>query len=343
MKAFVIRGKHDAALQDVPAPQTEAGEALVRVRACGVCGSDLHAYLGHQPFFKYPQIPGHEVVGDIIELRARPEGLRRLPGRPVEENLQPGDRVVLDPAMPCGECYPCTHGHYNCCDNMRVVGVHAPGAMAEYYTAPLECLHRVPQQMPDSLAALVEPVSIGVQANERGRVAHTDTVLVIGAGTIGLCVMLVAKSRGAKVVMSDLSAERLRTASRMGADAVLDPRAGGFRADLAEVCQTGGPSVVVEAVGTPATAAQALDLVAASGRVVLLGLISDEIRIPGNILVKKQLDFVGSRLHGGTIPRAVELLSDRPGAVEGLITHTVGLGQAEASLKMMAARPDQVL
>ena len=343
MLAFVIRGKHEAGIEERAVPEPGEGEALVRVRLCGVCGSDLHAYEGTQPFFRYPEVPGHEVVGDIVEVRPRPGGLVRLPNRPAEQALCVGERVVLDPGMPCGQCYACGHGRYNCCEAMRVIGVHAPGALAEFYVAPLECLHRVPEGMDDETAALVEPVSIGVQANTRGRIAAGDTVLVIGAGTIGLCVMLVAKARGASVAMSDLSEVRRHKALAMGADVAFDPRAEGWQEGLREFAEATGPAVVVEAVGTPATLAQALDLVVAGGRVVQLGLISGDVTIPGNVLVRKELDFLGSRLHGGTVPEACRLLASGQLDAKQLITHQVGLVETECVLRLMGEAPDAVL
>jgi L-gulonate 5-dehydrogenase len=343
MKAFVIRAAHRAAVEERPTPTPGPGEGLVRVRACGICGSDLHAYEGSQPFFQYPQVPGHEVVGELVELRPRPGGPMQLPNRPIVTDLQVGDRVVLDPAMPCGQCCACLRGRYNCCVNQRVIGVHAPGALAEYYTAPLECLQRVPADMTDELAALVEPLSIGVQANSRGRISAEDSVLVIGGGTIGLCVMMVAQSRGARVAVTDLSPVRRDKALALGADAAFDPRAESFTADLEGFFGPWGPSVVVEAVGTPATVAQALELVCAGGRVVLLGLISREIILPGAVMVRKELDFVGSRLHGGTIPQTVELIAAGKVPVAGLVTHRLDLDHAEEGLKLMASRPDEVL
>lgn len=343
MRAFVISAAHTAAVKEREVPRPGPGEALVRVCACGICGSDLHAYEGTQPFFQYPEVPGHEVVGVIEEVCPLAEGLMRLPSRPVAEGLAPGERVVLDPGMPCGACSPCTHGRYNCCEHMRVIGVHAPGALAEYYCAPLECLHRVPAGMSDDLAALVEPLSIGVQATTRGRIGQGDTVLVIGAGTIGLCVMLISRSRGARVAMSDLSAARREKALQMGADAVFDPREPGFRQALAEFAGATGPSVVVEAVGIPATVAQALDLVVAGGRVVLLGLVSAPIAFPGNVMVKKELDFLGSRLHCGTVPTAVSLIARGEVDVTPLLTHRVGLDGAEDCLRLMANNPDEII
>ena len=342
MRALMLSAPKTAVLIDAAIPQLRPGEALVRVSLCGICGSDLHAYEGSQPFFRYPEIPGHELVGEIVEFGPeRP--LMRLPNRPLSEPWRDGDRVVLDPAMPCGKCFPCRNGRYNCCVNMRVIGVHAPGVMAEFVAAPLECLHRVPDGLDDERAALAEPVSIGCEATNRGRIGEGDTVLVIGSGTIGLCVMLVAQAKGARVIVSDVSAERLEFPERLGATATINAATEDVAARVSELTAGDGPGVVVEAVGKPATIAQALDLVAASGRVVLLGLCSDEVTIPGAVMVRKELDFLGSRLHGGTMPQALELLAS--GAVDPLplVTHRVSLDEAEGALKLMGEKPGEIM
>jgi L-gulonate 5-dehydrogenase len=342
MRALMLSAPRTAALIEAPIPQLRPGEALVRVNLAGICGSDLHAYEGSQPFFRYPEIPGHEVVGEIVEFGPeRP--LMRLPNRPLSEPWRDGDRVVLDPAMPCGKCFPCRNGRYNCCVNQRVIGVHAPGVMAEFVAAPLECLHRVPDGLDDERAALAEPVSIGCEATNRGRVGPGDTVLVIGSGTVGLCVLLVAQAKGAQVMMLDLSDERLGFAGRLGAIATINAASEDATARVAELTDGDGPGVVVEAVGKPATIAQALDLVAASGRVVLLGLCSAEVTIPGAVMVRKELDFIGSRLHGGTMPQALELLAS--GSVDPLplVTHRIALDEAESALRLMGERPGEIM
>ena len=153
---------------------------------------------------------------------------------------------------------------------MRVLGVHAPGAFAEYMAAPVECLHGISEEISADAAVMLEPLSIGVQSSTRARVTVEDTVLVIGAGTIGLCVLQVCNARGARVAVSDLSEGRLELARELGAVAAVNPGGADLREALAEDFGPSGPSVVIEAVGRPATVRQALDVVAASGRVVML-------------------------------------------------------------------------
>ncbi|NLO04365.1 MAG: alcohol dehydrogenase catalytic domain-containing protein [candidate division WS1 bacterium] len=341
MKAAFVTAPHEIEIREVERPSPRRGEALVEVEAVGVCGSDLHAYEGTQPFFQYPEIGGHEVVGTIIEIveGEAPE----IPNRVQSSPPQLGDRVVLDPSMPCGECYPCRTGHYNCCVNMRVLGVHAPGAFAEYFCAPVPCLHVVSADLSADAAVMVEPLSIGVQATTRARITVGDTVLVIGAGTIGLCVLLAGLSRSERIAVSDLATGRLEIARSLGAGAAINAAEEDVAAAFAAAFGGSDPAIVIEAVGRPATVRQALELVAASGRVVMLGLCSDEICIPGALMVRKELDFLGSRLHGGTVPRAIELAQSGDLPLERLVTHHMKLDQLEDAFRLMLDEPDTTL
>lgn len=345
MRAFMITAAHEAGIQEVPAPQDSLppGWAAVKVSVCGICGSDLHAYSGTQPFFIYPGIPGHEVVGHIVAINPSPDHPMHLKNRPVDEGLEVGERVVLEPSVACGDCLPCRTGRYNCCANMRVLGVHLPGALAEYYAAPMECLYRLPESMSDELGALVEPLSIGMQIANRGRIGAGDTVLIMGGGTIGLCVLMVALYRGARVAVSDLVEQRLQVARELGAHLVLNPTNPNMAAALAEFTHGDGPGVVVEAVGSQRTYHDALDLVAASGRVVLAGLLAKDAVFVGSSFVKKELDVLGSRLHGGTIPQTVQAIASGQIDPSRLITHRTDLAGAGEGLKLMATTPQEVL
>ena len=341
MKAAVITGAHQVEIREIERPSPAPGEALIKIEAVGVCGSDLHAYEGSQPFFKYPERGGYEMVGTVVEI-AKGEPVYLI-GRPQPRPPQEGSRVVLDPSMPCAGCYPCRTGRYNCCENMRVLGVHAPGAFAEFITAPVGCLHEISEDVSDDAAVMVEPISIGVQASNRARITVEDTVLILGAGTIGLSVLQVAKSRGARCGITDLAPGRLELARELGADIAVNARESDLRAAVAEELGESGPAVVVEAVGRPATVTQALDVVAASGRVVMLGLCSDEICFTGAIMVRKELDFLGSRLHGGTMPQAIQLVESGDVDPGRLVTHHMKLDEVEDAFKLMIDEPDTTL
>ena len=171
MKRVIVPEPRKIRMEEVPLPKRNPGEALLKVRYVGICGSDLHTYRGTSPLVTYPVVPGHELSCEVIE---------------ADEKFSPGDWVVVEPLLSCGSCYPCRVGRYNCCENLRVLGVQTSGGMAEEIALPLKMLHRLPDGADPSFAPLVEMLSIGYHACDRGRIERGDNVLVIGAGPIGL-------------------------------------------------------------------------------------------------------------------------------------------------------------
>lgn len=282
----------------MPPPEVPDGWALVEVRAVGVCGSDLHAYAGKQPFFRYPRIPGHEAAGVVVD--GPPEWV--------------GRRVALDPSVSCGKCRACLQGRENCCREMRVLGVHLDGAMAELVAVPSGNLHYI-GDLPFEAACLAEPLSIALHAARRGCVTKADEALVLGCGPIGLFVVKACKLRGARaVVAADRIEERLEAAKKMGADEVINVE----RADLRERCEEifgpDGPSIVFEATGSVGAFEEAVETAGPAGRVVLLGFSPERAQISPFPVVRKELDIVGSRLGRDSFGEAVEAL--RAGLVD---------------------------
>jgi L-gulonate 5-dehydrogenase len=308
MRALVIDGPRQTRLASRPDPELAPGWALIRPRLVGICGSDLHAYLGHSPFVRYPLIPGHEVVGEVVDVAPPAPDSIWPPGRP-PARLRPGQRVALDPAVPCARCYPCRMGRYNACADQQVLGVHLPGAMAELLAARLDCCHIVPDSVPDHIAALAEPLSIGLQACRRGRIQAYDTVAILGAGMIGLSCLLQVRLCGATCAVVEPLAARRELASQLGAEVAVPPEAA--REVVADWAPAGGPTVVIDATGQPAALPLALELVAPAGRVVVLSFPPGDLTLPGPLLVAKELDLVGSRLHCRTLPATLALLAAR--------------------------------
>ncbi|HLV80692.1 MAG TPA: alcohol dehydrogenase catalytic domain-containing protein, partial [Chthonomonadaceae bacterium] len=183
-------------MRTVPKPQIGAEEALVRIRRIGVCGTDLHAFRGRQPFFSYPRVLGHELSGEIAEITPNARG------------LAVGERVAIEPYLACGTCRPCRSGRYNCCARLEVLGVHRDGGMQEWLAVPVRLLHASPTLSLEQLA-LVETLGIGYHAVERGAPAAGEWVVVVGAGPIGLAVMQFALVAGAQVIAVDRLPSRL--------------------------------------------------------------------------------------------------------------------------------------
>ena len=196
MRAVVCEEVEHLSLQDVPEPERSEHEAIVLIKRIGICGTDLHAYKGNQPFFTYPRILGHELAGVIEDIGQN------------EAGLQISDTVSIIPYLHCGRCIACRSGKTNCCVSMQVMGVHVDGGMRERIAVPVSHLLRAEGLTLDE-AAMVEPLSIGAHAVRRARVQPGEQVVVIGAGPIGLGVMVFAKQAGAKVIAVDRNQERL--------------------------------------------------------------------------------------------------------------------------------------
>lgn len=329
MKAAVTVRPRLMEIREAPEPQPGPGEALVRVEAVGICGSDLHLYTGDHPYARFPQTQGHEFAGIVEGFGPGYDGL-----------IGVGERVAVEPLLPCGACYPCRQGRPNCCTRMVTLGVHVPGALTERIAVPGKLLYRADDLDPE-LAAMVEPASIGVQAVARGVVTAEDRVVVFGAGPIGQAVLLAAADRGARVLMVDRIASRLDLARRLGAEVTLDATTADPAGAVAEWTSGDGAGVVVDATGVPSVIRSAVDLVASAGRVVVVGLSDQEVSIPVIAFTRKELTIVGSRNNNGVFGEAVALVRRNRERVRALITHRFPLDQAPRAIEFALDHPAQ--
>ena len=295
MKAAVMHGAGDIRLEDVPFPQFAADEVLIKVKCVGICGGDIHFYHGTHPYSNYPRIYGHELSGEIAAVGANVN----------KWNL--GDRVVLEPTVACGKCYPCRIGKYNCCVSLNIIGVHSDGGFAEYVAAPRNKVFSLPDSLPFDLASLIEPYSIGAQAFARGQITCDDKVLIIGVGAIGLTLLDIAKNIGhAQVMVADLHPYRLELAKKLGADVTVNTREEDLIEKVMLWTDGEGAGVVAEATGVPSMAEMTPELVANGGRVVILGVLNREISLPGIKLTNKEMTIVGSRNSKDNYPMLIE-------------------------------------
>lgn len=327
MRAAVFDAPFAIRMADAPRPEPGPGEALVRVTAAGLCAGDLYIYTGKNPYVSYPRIGCHEIAG-VVEAYG-----------PGASGPAPGSRVVVDPFIGCGACYPCRIGKRNCCAKLSIVGVHREGGFADFVTAPAGNLNPVPDSLSDFEAAFAEPVAIGVQGCRRGMVSADDTVLVLGAGPIGLAIVEVARARGAKVYATDISAERLSTAADLGATPV--EGGPGLLDRVLDLTTDGeGMPVVMEATGVAAVMEQTIDLVAAGGRIVILGLVRQGtgVTFPGLDLTRKEATILGSRASVDCFPEALDLLAS--GAIRyPRIASAFPLTEAPAVFAKLADNP----
>lgn len=298
MRAAIMNAPFEMEVGNWDSPQAGPGEVLVSVGAAGICAGDMYFYLGKNPYAVYPQVCGHEIAGTVESVG---EGVT---------GFEPGMLVVVEPFIGCGTCYPCRVGKSNCCVNLKIIGVHQPGGYAEYVTAPANLVHKVPPGLSPAFASFAEPVAIGVQGCRRGEVSPGEAVLILGCGPIGLALIEVAQARGAQVMAADIQPDRLETAARFGAEtfAVDD----NFVRTILERTNGEGMPVVMEATGSPQAMEQTVDLVAAGGRIVILGLVKQGVTVslPGLDFTRKEMTIVGSRASVNCFPEALALLAN---------------------------------
>lgn len=303
---------------ETPAPEPAGGEALVRVRRCGVCGTDLHAFAGRQPFFSYPRRLGHELCVEVVTAP---------PGSP----LAPGDLCAVEAYDFCGTCPPCRAGKTNCCKNLRVLGVHTDGGHAPFMTLPVDKLHRATSLNPDQIA-LVEPLVIGAHGVERAALTPGEPTVILGMGPIGLAAAIFAKAAGANLVCVDVQEDRLRFATEtMGLGTPMTANA-----DLADhLTKHFGqlPSVVIDATGNPASMKSSFLLAEHGARIVFLGLFIGEMTFDDPNFHRRELTLMASRAGlTETFREVIRLMEAGRIDVLPLITHRFGFADAAERL-----------
>jgi L-gulonate 5-dehydrogenase len=311
MKVAVFAGPHEIRLEEAPRPKPGPGEAVLKMRACGVCGGDIPFYTGVPDYCcKHPWVLGHEIAGVVDELGGDAGGLRV------------GSRVAVEPLIGCGSCYACRIGKYNCCANLRIIGAHTPGGFADYVLVPMNRCHVVPDTLPFDVAALCEPYSIGANVVQRGAVTAADTVVVNGAGNVGLAVLDFAKNvHGARVMVTDVFPARLQRARGLGADVVVNAREEDVLRRVLDFSGGDGASVVVDATGDSEVTENTVHMVAHGGRIVVVGISENNVAIHGVNIIKKEMTLLGSRNSANIFPAVIEGVASGRLHPEKLITH----------------------
>ena len=315
MRALVYIGPDQLELSEMAAPVPEPGEALVRVRYAGICGTDLHLWHGEMTAVRPPVIVGHELVGEVVE---------DTTGR-----FAAGQRVAVEPLLVCGVCRACRDGASHVCRTLRVQGVHANGGAAELMATPTNRLHAIPDTLTWEQAACTEPASVAVHMVRRAGVDLGDTVLVLGGGPIGFLVASVARATGAKrVLVSELSQSRLELCRRAGLETIDASQADPIRV-IRDLTDGEGADVVVEAVGHPVTVGQMVAACRVRGRILIGGIGGSAPPVDLAQVVFKELTLVGSRVYESRdMATALRLLGTGALNVDGLVTRTVPLEQA---------------
>lgn len=326
MRAAAIVGPHRIQLVERELPEPREDEVLVAVKACGICGSDLLTYRGSHPFVRGERVPGHEFSGVVAEGDMK------------------GERVVAEPLIPCGSCDLCKRGEYNVCRRLIVLGVHVDGAMAEYVKVPRDRVFRLPAGVGFEEGALVEPLAVAVHVVRRAGLGLGDSVLILGAGPIGLLTLQVAKAMGAdRVYISDVLEYRLRAAEEMGADYVINASREDVAEEVVSLTDGRGVDVAVEAAGAGGTWQQAVRATRPHGRVVVAGFSSGSAEVRVSDVVAKELQVIGSRVYWHDFPTALRLLARGIVRVERLITHRFLLREVARAFEVADKRLEEAL
>lgn len=322
MKALVCIEPGALSLEDRPRPSVAPGQVLVRPRRVGICGTDYHIFEGKHPFLQYPRVMGHELAVEAVEA---PEG----------SGVQPGEIFAVNPYLACGHCIACRKGKPNCCTKVSVLGVHQDGGMAGLLPVPVANLVRAPGLSLDQ-CAMVEFLSIGAHAVRRGAVTREDRVLVVGAGPIGLGVILFAHLAGATVAVLDQDRDRGLAAKSIADIAAFTADDGGL-AGLSDFTDGEGFDVVFDATGSPRAMEKGFDHVAHGGRYVLVSVVKDAISFTDPDFHRKEMTLLGSRnATSADFERVIAAISDGSAPVDRLITHRTDLDGAVRDISRWA-------
>ncbi len=282
MKVVYVEEPGKIEIREKEMPTLKKGEALLKIKYCGICGADVATFTGNQPFTTYPRIPGHEFSAEIVEIEENDRGLKV------------GDIVTANPYFNCGHCYSCERGIVNACTDNQTMGVQRDGSFAEYVAMPIERIYPGKGLSAKTLA-LIEPFSIGYHAVSRGHVKPGHKVLVIGAGAIGIFAAVSAKLKGAEVYISDVFEKRLENALKFGVDGIIDVSKEDLLERTKEITNGNGFDICIEAVGQSATFLNCIDAAAFGADIILIGNGKKETTFNHSILLKKELNVYGSR------------------------------------------------
>lgn len=328
MKAVNLSQPGNVALIEREKPVPGPGEALIKIMTAGICGSDIGAFRGTNNLVSYPRVIGHELAGIIESVpEDNPKGFK------------PGDKVIVDPYLYCGHCYPCSIGRTNCCTSLHVLGVHVDGGMAEYFCHPADMLVKMPEDMSWTDAAMAEPLTISLHGIHRGGLKAGEYCVIIGAGPIGLLAGMIAEAYGAHAILLDLVQERLDFAKELGIEYVINSRTENPEERIREI--TGGEMAqqVMECSGANAAIRSALDYVSHAGRITLTGWPKTETPLPTDVITRKEIDIRGARTSAGEFEEAIDLIYTKKVDIAKILTRTISIDEAPETIRDIEKNP----
>jgi len=316
-------------IEKIPYPSPGPREVVMKIAYCGICGSDIHASLGKHPFVSLPATPGHEFSGWIEEV-----------GEQVIE-FKKGDRVTSEPNIVCGKCYNCVSGHYNICENLRVMGCQGDGAMADYISLPVEKTVALPAELSLKHAVLIEPLAVGTHAIHRAGDLFMKNVVIVGAGMIGLGVLASVVKSGAKNIwVTDLAEDRLELAKEIGATRVLNANEDVVNI-IREEAGFEGVDVAFECVGIEASLRACMDVIRKGAKVIVMGVFSNESKIISANVQDREMELIGSLMYVmRDIKEAISLLVNNAIPADKIIGNIFSLDDASKAFEFVRAHKE---
>jgi len=326
MKAISIERPGHIILKEVPKPSPKKGEALIKIKAVGICGSDVAAYRYKHPNCTYPLIIGHEATGTVEDI---PDGY----------GIKKGDRVILDPYLHCDACYPCSKGHPNSCETLQVLGVQTDGAMSEYAAHPAHLLKKVPDNLSWAQIPLAEPLTISLHAIHRVELQKGEHFTVIGAGAIGIMAAIAAKIYGAVPVILDPDEKRLEMARAAGIEHTINVLKKDAVAKIRTLTNGRMSETIMEASGADTGIAGTVQYATYLGRIALTGWPKGDVTLSTSLITRKELKVYGSRNSAGEFEEALALLSRGDVDSDKIITEILPFEKLPAAVEQLAMNP----
>jgi len=332
MKQVIITAPFEYDIVDVPIPEPQKGEVLVKMKAAGVCGSDIHLFLGENPQAVFPRIPGHENAGMIAGVG---EGVTKF---------REGDHVVVDLVVACGECPQCKKGRRNVCRTVKARGAATDGGWREYFTVPENEVYKISQTVPFRDAVLAEPFAIGGHCTGRADVKPEDLVLVLGTGSIGAIILQTCKQIGCQVICADINENCLNRAKEYGADYAINTKQENLPEAVQRITDGAGVDVVFDAACFPGSLTMLMQPgIAANGaRVVPLGFCTNAEEITQAMINGRELTVIGTRMSTGQFEPTIKKIENNEYHIEGLVSHYIPFDQVGKVFEFMKNPPEDI-
>lgn len=327
MKAIQIVKPGELKIIDMEKPHIDdKNNILVKMRAAGICGSDVGIYHGTNAAATYPRVIGHEMVGVVEEIGSN------------VRKLKVGDRIIVNQVVSCGDCYPCRHNRGNVCDHLEVRGVHRDGGYREYMAVPEEDCYILPDNLSDADAVMIEPTTIAIQSLSRAEIEDDDTLFIIGCGALGSSILRIARLTNAKIIVGDIVDDKLSDALNKGAHYAVNLSHDDFEQKIKEYNNGRGPTVTIDAACTKDSLMNAIKVTGNAGRVITMGFSISPTEVNQFLITSKELDVRGSRLQNKKFGEAIKLINEGKIDLSGAVSHTFNYLDAQKAFDFIDSK-----